>query len=258
MNIFIPRRKKGAGRWASKMRTPLYILLDVALCSSLPFSQEISQGSSLKAERPGDGKMPPRKWGSSSITAKQDIRPCLNFSCRGYLASTRKSPHSATAKAVNTLKSGVRGFNIVITDFAVWNLFIRVPLIFRGVVCLVTTEEINLPGQIALLKYSSIFLEAFRWNRALRLYGFPYDQEFSRSFALFGRPASPPWIFGPELRRFCVEHRRDIDVLLVNEKEAILLWPGQNPDRFPSLVAAAIGIMLNLCESVPDSDCKVS
>ncbi len=161
-------------------------------------------------------------------------------------------------EGLNTLKSGVRGFNIVITDFAVWNLFMRVPLIFRGVVCLVTTEEINLPGQIALLKYSSIFLEAFRWNRALRLYGFPYDQEFSRSFALFGRPASPPWIFGPELRRFCVEHRRDIDVLLVNEKEAILLWPGQNPDRFPSLVAAAIGIMLNLCESVPDSDCKVS
>ncbi|MGB6064096.1 MAG: hypothetical protein WBG50_04775 [Desulfomonilaceae bacterium] len=161
-------------------------------------------------------------------------------------------------EALKTLKSTVQGFNIAIIDFAVWNLHMRVPLIFRGVVCLVTTEEINLPGQIGLLKYSSIFLEGFRWNRAFRPYGFPHDKEFSRSFALFGRPGSPPWILGPELRRFCVDRRRDIDVLIVNEKEVILLWPDQNPERFPSLMTTAIGIMHNLCESVPDSDCKVS
>jgi len=161
-------------------------------------------------------------------------------------------------EALKTLKGTVRGFKVAITDFTVWNLHMRGPLIFRGVVCLVTGEGVNLPEQMGLVKPSSIFLIGFGWNRMLRPYDFPYDKGFSRLFVLFGRPGSPPWSFGPDLRRFCVEHRRDIDVFFANERELILLWPDKDPDRFPGLVHAAIGIMTSLADSVPNRDYKIS
>ena len=161
-------------------------------------------------------------------------------------------------EARNTLKGTVQGFDVAITDFTVWNLHVRGPLIFRGVVCLVTGEGINLPEQMGLVKSSSIFLDGFGWNRKLRPYDFPYDKEFSKAYVVFGRPGSPPSNFGPDLRRFCVEHRRDIDVFFANEKELILLWPDKSPDRFPSLVDAAIGIMTSLADSLPNRDYKIS
>jgi hypothetical protein len=161
-------------------------------------------------------------------------------------------------EALNTLKGTVQGFEVAITDFTVWNLYMRGPLIFRGVVCLVSGEGINLPEQIGLVKPSSIFLAGFGWNRLLRPYDFPYDKEFSKAYVVFGRPVSPPWIFGPELRRFCVEHRRDMDVFFADRRELILLWPDKNPERFSGLVDAAIGIMTRLADSVPNSDYKMS
>jgi len=161
-------------------------------------------------------------------------------------------------EALKTVSGTVQGFDVAITDFTVWNLHMRGPLIFRGVVCLVTLEGINLPEQMGLVKSSSIFLDGFTWNRMLRPYDFPYDKGFSRLFVLFGRQGSPPWSFGPDLRRFCVEQRREIEVFFANGKELILLWPDKNPDRFPSLVDAAIGIMTSLADSVPNRDCKIS
>jgi hypothetical protein len=161
-------------------------------------------------------------------------------------------------EALKTLKGKVQGFDVAITDFTVWNLHMRGPLIFRGVVCLVTGEGINLPEQVGLVKSSSIFLDGFTWNRILRPYDFPYDKVFSRLFVPFGRPGSPPWSFGPDLRRFCVDHRRDIDVFFANEKELIMLWPDKHPDRFPGLVDAAIGIMTSLVDSVPNRNYKIS
>ncbi len=161
-------------------------------------------------------------------------------------------------EALKTLKGTVQGFDVAITDFTVWNLHMRGPLIFRGVVCLVTAHNINLPEQIGLVKSSSIFLDGFGWNRMLRPYDFPYDKDFCRLFVLFARSGSPPWSFGPDLRRFCVEHRRDIDIFFANEKEIILLWPDKSPDRFPGLVETAVEIMTSLAESVPNRGYKSS
>jgi hypothetical protein len=170
---------------------------------------------------------------------------------------TKESPFYY-GEVLKRLKGTVQGFDVAITDFTVWNLHMRGPLIFRGVVCLVTGQGINVPEHMGLVKPSSIFLNGFGWNRMLRPYDFPHDKEFSKAYVVFGRIGSPPWIIGPELRRFCVEHRRDIDVFFANENELILLWPDKNPDRFPSLVDAAIGIMTGLADSVPNRDYKIS
>jgi hypothetical protein len=159
-------------------------------------------------------------------------------------------------EVLKRLKGNVNGFDVAITDFTVWNFHTRGPLIFRGVVCLVTAEDVSFPEQTGLVKPSSIFFEGFSWNRMLRPYDFPHDKEFSNAYIVFGRPGAPPWIFGPDLRRFCVEHRRDIDVLFVSENELILVWPDKDPDRFPSLVETAVEIMASLAESVPSRGYK--
>ena len=70
-------------------------------------------------------------------------------------------------EALKALKGTAQGFDVAITDFTVRNLHMRGPLIFRGVVCLVTGGGINLPEQIGLVKPSSIFLNGFAWNRML-------------------------------------------------------------------------------------------
>ncbi len=161
-------------------------------------------------------------------------------------------------EVLKRVKGSRNGFDVAIVDFTVWDFQVRGPLIFRGVVCLVTSEGINLPEQIGLVKSFSIFVEGFRWNRMLRPYDFPHDKEFSKAYVAFGRPASPPWIFGPDLRRFCLEHRRDIDLLFANENELIVLWPDKDPDKFPSLVDTAVEIMSSLAESVPGRSYKSS
>jgi hypothetical protein len=161
-------------------------------------------------------------------------------------------------EVLKRLKCNINGFDVAITDFTVWDYHIRGPLIFRGVVCLVTAEDIDLPDQLGLVKSSSTFIEGFRWNSMLRPYDFPQDKEFSEAYFVFGRRGSPPWFFGPDLRQFCLEHRRDIDVLFANGKELILLWPDKDPDKFPSLVETAVQVMTSLAESVPSRGYKTS
>jgi hypothetical protein len=170
----------------------------------------------------------------------------------------RKESVFSYGEALKTLKGTIQGFDVVVTDFAAWNLHVRGPLIFRGIVCLVTAQDGNLPEDTGLVKTSSTFFAGFSWDRMLRPYDFPQDREFSKAYVVFGRPASPPWIFGPDLRQFCLEHRRDIDVFFVNERELILLWPDKNPDKFQSLVETAVGIANNLAESVPSRAYKNS
>lgn len=159
-------------------------------------------------------------------------------------------------EVLKRLKGNVNGLDIAITDFTVWDYHVRGPLVFRGVVCLVTAQDIDLPEQLGLVKTSSTFFEGFSWNRMLRPYDFPHDEEFSKTYVAFGLPGSPPWAFGPDLRRFCLDHRRDIDVFFANEKELILLWPDKDPDKFPSLVETAVGIVNSLAESVPSRNYK--
>jgi hypothetical protein len=170
----------------------------------------------------------------------------------------RKESVFSYGEALKTLKGAVQGFDVAITDFTVWDLHVRVPLIFRGVVCLVTSQNVSLPQPTSLVKSSNIFVEGFRWDRMLRPYDFPHDKKFSQAYVVFGRLASPPWIFGPDLRRFCVEHQQEIDLFFVNEKELILLWPDRDPDKFPNLVETAVEIMTALAESVPNRSYKIS
>ncbi len=154
-------------------------------------------------------------------------------------------------QVLQSLKGRVRDFDTLITDFTVWNYFTRGPLVYRATVCVVSGDRIALPGQMVVLKPSSLLLTGFGMTPTLREYDFPQDKDFCRAFILFGHSAAPPWIFTPEVRRFCVRHQREIDSVVIGEKNLVLVWTDKNPDRFPRLLEIAVGMMTRLLDNVP-------
>lgn len=154
-------------------------------------------------------------------------------------------------ESLNTLTGLVQGFEVTIVDFAVWNYHVRGPLVFRGAVCVVKTHDIDLPSQMGLVKASSIFLHGFQWTRPLREYSFHHDKVFSLLYVAFGHPASPPWIFTPALREFCVQHHYEMDFFFLKNNELILAWTDPNPERFPAILKSTMGIMTSLVDGAP-------
>jgi hypothetical protein len=156
-------------------------------------------------------------------------------------------------ETLKTLNGTVQGFDVVITDFLVWDFLVRGPLVFRATVCVVTGEGIEFPAEAQLVRSSSTLFRGFASNRSLRPYDFPADRAFSLLFTLFGRRESPPWMFNPDLRRFCVKHHRGINSLMVRPEELVLVWNDSSPDRLPTLLAAATGLATRLAESSPQA-----
>jgi len=154
-------------------------------------------------------------------------------------------------QVMKCLKGQVQGFDLSISDFSVWDFPTRGPVIYRAVICVIKREGIELPGPLGLVKVRGVLSGGLRLNERLKEYDFPQEQGFSKVYSLFGRKGSPPWAFTPDVRRFCLEHLREMDSLFVTEKELILVWVDKNPDRFPQLVDLAVGIGRRFVESVP-------
>ena len=154
-------------------------------------------------------------------------------------------------ETLKTLKGTVQGLDVVIADFSVWDLYVRGPLIFRMTVCIVSGDGVEFPAQASLVHLSSTMLHAFALSRDLRPYDFPTDRGFSRLFALLGWRESPPWMFNPDVRRFCVRHHRDVNIVLVRERSLVILWNDNEPSRLPSLLAFAVGLTTKLLDNVP-------
>ncbi len=161
-------------------------------------------------------------------------------------------------ESLKGLSANVGGFEVLISDFAVWDFFTRCPLIFRGVLCVVRGDRLHVPGQIRLVKWYSYLLDGFRTNDSFRQFRFPREPEFSGSYALFGHGGFAPWFFTQDLRQFCVDHLREIDCVWVNEDEVVILWVDKEPDRFGDLVDLALGLASRLAENVEDRQEKAS
>lgn len=153
-------------------------------------------------------------------------------------------------ESLKGLSGDVGGFEVRITDFAVWDFFFRFPLVFRGVLCVIKGDRIHVPGQIRLVKWYSYLVDGFRESDIFRQFRFPHEREFSGCYGLFGRGGFAPWVFTPELRQFCMDHRKEIDCVWVNEGEVVVLWVDRDPDRFGELVKLTLGIASRLAANM--------
>lgn len=154
-------------------------------------------------------------------------------------------------QVMKSISGRVDGLDISINDFTVWDFHTRGPVIYRAVVCTINTGPVELPAPIGMVKIGSVLFYGYGLDKTLKEYSLAHESAFSGSYALFGRHGEPPWIFTPELRRFCVEHRSQIDCLMLQEKNIILVWADKSPDRFPQLLNLATGIATRLLESAP-------
>jgi hypothetical protein len=71
-------------------------------------------------------------------------------------------------EVLQSVRGRVRDFDTLITDFTVWNFFTRGPLVYRATVCVVSGDRITLPGQLVVLKPSSLLLPGYRMTPTLR------------------------------------------------------------------------------------------
>jgi hypothetical protein len=199
-----------------------------------------------------------RRWRTASIamgfTFNEQKTRCPSLS-RLFLPKllwpgTKESPF-CYGQVMQSLHGKARELDTLIADFTVWNYFTRGPLVYRATVCVISGHRIALPGQMAVLKPSSLLLQGFVRSNILRQYDFSQDEDFSRMFILLADRGAPPWIVTPEVRRFCVRHWRDIDSVVIEEKSLLLVLTDKNPDRFPLLVETAVGLTVRLIENVP-------
>jgi hypothetical protein len=154
-------------------------------------------------------------------------------------------------ESLKNLKGQVNGFSVVITDFAVWDFFTRCNVVFRGVLCVVKGSGLRVPGQMGLVKSYSRILHGFRLSDTFREYQFPNEQDFEDRYALFGRDAFAPWSFPSELRKYCVDHSKEIDCIWANKDQVVLLWVDHDPDRFEELIHLTVDIASQLSDELP-------
>jgi hypothetical protein len=199
-----------------------------------------------------------RRWKNTSIamgfTFNEQKTRCPSLS-RLFLPKllwpgNKESPF-CYGQVMQSLRGKVREFDTLIADFTVWNFFTRGPLIYRATVCVVSGRRIALPGRMVVLKPSSLLLPGYVRSNTLRPYDFSQDKDFSRTFILLADRGAPPWIITPEVRRFCVRYQREIDSVVIEEKNLLLVWTDKNPDRFPLLVETAVGLTVRLLDNVP-------
>jgi hypothetical protein len=153
-------------------------------------------------------------------------------------------------ESLKSLSGRIGEFEILVTDFTVWNYFVRGPLVFRGTVCVVTTDA-ALPADMGIVRPSSVFLHGFLSTRSLRPYSFPHDKRFSAAFCAFAPHGSPPWVFTPELRIYCAAHSREIDSVYVGSSYIVVVSMEQRPDVLPDLVRTCVGLMTRIIEGAP-------
>jgi hypothetical protein len=198
-----------------------------------------------------------RRWRTASsrigfgFDARRRRRPSLSrMLLPAVIAPGTEETIFSYGESLKGLSGEVEGFKVQITDFAVWDFFTRCPLVFRGVLCVIKGDRIHVPGQIGLVKWYSYLVDGFRASDIFRQFRFPHEKDFSGCYALFGRGGFAPWIFTPDLRQFCMDHRKEIDCVWVNEHEVVVLWVDSDPNRFHELVNLGLGIASRLAENV--------
>ena len=152
-------------------------------------------------------------------------------------------------EALKTLRGSVAGFDITITDFAVWNFYSRSSLVFRAPVLLFKKQGSAPLDLMAAVKARSILLHGVRLDPSLREYHFPSDKDFSEGFHFFGDPLATPWNFTSDLRGLFVEFGKDIDSVFVDGEDLLLICKDRIPERFRKLVEFGITVLSDLIEN---------
>jgi hypothetical protein len=174
-----------------------------------------------------------------------------NFLLPKLLLPGQRDSAFCYGEALKTLTGRVGGFDVTITDFAVWNFYSRSSLVFRAPVFLFKKDGATMPSGMALVKNKSMLLNGFGMSPGIREYRFPFDKEFSQLFVFFGQLSSTPWTFTAKLRELCVRHRKDIDSLSIADDDLLLVCRDRIPERFPKLVEFGITVMNDLLEDLP-------
>lgn len=151
-------------------------------------------------------------------------------------------------EALKTSMGKAVGFDVTITDFAVWNFYARSSLVFRAPIIVLQKEGASIPGTMVAVKPRSMLLNGFRLNALLREYRFPQDKDFSSRFVFFGQMGTAPWTFTSELRDLLVTFYRDIDCLFAGNGEVVLVCNDRKPERFPKLVEFGVTVMRKLID----------
>ena len=148
------------------------------------------------------------------------------------------------------LNGNIEDFGVKITDFSAWDYFNRYPLVFRGVLCVVTRRGLSVPGRIMLVNWRTYLVDGLRVSDTFREFRFSCEEAFSEYYALFGRGGYAPCYVTPELRELCVQFRSEIHCLWIHGDEVIVLWKDSNPERFAELVKLSLGIACRLSDSL--------
>jgi len=152
-------------------------------------------------------------------------------------------------EALKTLRGSVAGFDVTITDFAVWNFYSRSSLVFRAPVLLFKKQGSAPLDVMATVKDRSFLLHGVRLDPSMREYHFSYDKDFSKGFHFFGSPLVTPWNFTADLRNLFVEFRKDIDSVFVDGEDLLVICKDRIPERFRKLVEFGITVLGDLVEN---------
>jgi hypothetical protein len=151
-------------------------------------------------------------------------------------------------EALKTFSGKALGFDVTITDFAVWNFYSYPSLVFRAPIMVLQKRGTHIPVTMVAVKSKSILLNGFRLNAALREYHFPNDKDFSDQFVFFGRIGCTPWSFTSDLRDRCVAFEEYNDCVFMGHNEVIIVCTDRQPERFPDLVDFGAIVMGSLLE----------
>ncbi|MFH0826118.1 MAG: hypothetical protein V2B18_25485 [Pseudomonadota bacterium] len=199
-----------------------------------------------------------RRWRRSaaktglSFDARRERRPFISsLLLPKIIAQGVRESVFTYGESLKTIRGTLRGFQVMISDFSIWDFHTRGPLIYRAVICVVHWDSFTQPDPIDVVRLTSILLHGFRLDQSFREYRFPSDPEFENTFVLFARQSAIPWGFSGELRNLCVRRKHVVDVLMIRETDLVVVSRDGAPERFHLLADMAVGMAEELMAGVP-------
>jgi hypothetical protein len=149
---------------------------------------------------------------------------------------------------MKSLTGRLQEINISINDLTVWDYHTRGPMIYRAVVCRADGFRAEIASTIGLVRTGSVLFYGFGHDKRFKEYEPDEESDFSIVYGVFGEESASLSVLTPALRRFCVDHGREIDCVMISEKEMILVWTSDNPQYFPQLADLALGIVARVSD----------
>lgn len=156
-------------------------------------------------------------------------------------------------ESLRSMSGFVEGFPFSIYDFAIWNLHVRGPLVFRKVIAASQIRS-SINGSVSLVKSSSDLAPGFSRNSSLKPYEFPSDKDFSATYAVFAEDVFPAWIVTDGLRKWCVDHQARVDCIMIRDTHVVVIFVDSTPERFPAATSSIVEFLTILQATIPSEN----